>query len=127
MSPSLTPVNLENIDGGGAVEQVNHVLKKIYENVQDRSTDPEAKRVLVLTIVIEPNETREDAALSYQVQAKLPGPKARSTAIFFAEEHGKPIALSRDLRQIDAFDPTLPPGVTPIHQISERAQAGGRS
>lgn len=126
MSPSLALVAIETIDGGAVIEQVNHVLGKVWENVLDPNTDPEAKRTITLTVVVEPNDTRENASFEYTVSMKVPGPKSRSTAVFMGEKDGQAIAVTRDLRQVDAFEPELPAGVTPLPR-REIAQAGGRS
>lgn len=124
MSPALTEVTIESIDGGAVLEQVNHVLGQVWKNVQDPNTDPEAKRTITLTIVIEPNDIRESASFDYAVTMKVPGPKPRSTAVFMADKNGEPCAVTRDLRQFDAFE-EVPEGITPFR--GNTAQAGGRA
>lgn len=122
MSPGFTQVSLVTLASGAAVEQFDHVLGKVLENIQDVNTDPRAKRTIVMTIEIMPNEDRDDATLTCAVSSKVPGPRALSTPIFFAEKDRKPIAVGRDLRQMDMID-EVPDDVRPIN----RAQTAGRS
>ncbi len=128
MSP-LAKVTIENLAGGAALEQVNHVLGKAWENVFDPNTDPEAKRKVVLEVEIEPTENRDSAAITFKVKANLPGPVGVTSLVFMAEDtEGKPVALTRDIRQMEAFPEDQPPdGVRPINSNPNKVQAGGRS
>jgi len=125
MSP-LTQVTLATLAEGAAVEQVNYLLEKAWENVMDPNTDPEADRKVTLTITIKPTEKRDAAAVEFQVTSKLPGPKGVASLVYRAENaEGKPCALTRDIRQHELLPEDQPPeGVRPIGRGQQMA---GRS
>ena len=72
MGNNYVQLCLEAIDGGNAIKQVNYQLTKAIENMLDPNTMSKAKRQVILTITIVPDEQRQSAVVAYQAVSKLP-------------------------------------------------------
>lgn len=114
----LKRITLENLGSGGAVEQFNHAFRQALRNIADPNTDPKAKRVVVLEVVIVPDEGGESAAVGYKVTSKLPGLRPGGTMIYLTEDDEGPVAVGRDTRQIDAFADADAEGRTQFPRIA---------
>jgi hypothetical protein len=59
-----TELTLANLAGGALLECASMELRKICENIQDPNCKPDAKRKLVISVLIEPDETRQMAKVT---------------------------------------------------------------
>jgi len=61
------------IAGGDLIKQIDHQIAMAVENCLDPNTAPKSKRKVVVTITLEPNDTREHMSVEGRVEAKLAG------------------------------------------------------
>lgn len=78
----LTRITLENLVGGGLEERFSDALDKTIENILDPNTEAKAKRKLVITVTIAPEESRGHAAVAVECETKLVAPKALLTRAY---------------------------------------------
>jgi hypothetical protein len=114
----LAGLTLDNLASGAAEERFQYEMDKVLANIADRNTDPEAKRKITLEIVFAPMGDREVIGLAVNVTSKLAGLKPVSSTAYLVERNGVPLAVARDIRQIDAFEPT-DPSVRPINHARQ--------
>jgi hypothetical protein len=102
-------ITLANLAGGGLMECATLELRKICENVSDPNVKADAKRKLVITVMIEPDETRQMAKVTYEVKSSIPGPDAGKTMAYIAMAPGsKTIGLFEVETRLPFEDPPLP-------------------
>lgn len=63
---------LETISHGELLAQANEKIAEAIANCIDPNTEAKAPRAVTVKIVIKPNERRDTAVVSYQVDLKLP-------------------------------------------------------
>lgn len=118
----LKKLTLGLLGGGAAEELFQHELKKVVENMADPNTDAEAKRSITIQVTFEPmGADRDVAAQTLKVTSKLAGIKPAVTTTYLVEKNGVPMAIGKDIRQVDAFEPTDPS----VRPISEKLSEGG--
>jgi len=81
-------LNLDTIDGGALMELVGAELRKIADNIQDPNIKADAKRKLVITVEVLPNENRSQADLTYGTKTTMPSPKGGKTFAYIAQAEG---------------------------------------
>lgn len=64
-------INMEEFANGAFTEQINRELKKVTENIQDPNTDAKAKRRIVVSIELKPNDARNFTTISIHADSKL--------------------------------------------------------
>lgn len=111
-------INLANLAGGALMECATAELRKICENIQDPNVKSDAKRKLQIVVVIEPDEKRQMAKVTYEVKSAIPGPDSGKTMAY--------IAMDPDSRAISLFEveghpslfpePEPVPGITPLEK-----------
>lgn len=94
---------LENLAGGGAVEQFNEQITKILGNIRDPNTEAKSTRKVTMVVAFRPSEDRGSASVSVDVTAKLAAPRALGSQIFIGERDGRPVAATHDPRQGTLF------------------------
>ncbi len=86
-------LKLEELDGGGPLEVVNHELQSVLENLLDPNTEPKKERKVTLEIKIKGDENRNMCGLTYQAKSTLAPAMANMTAIIVdQDENGKAVA-----------------------------------
>lgn len=99
-----TELTLANLAGGALMETATAELRRIAENIQDPNTAAASKRKLVITVQLEPDETRQMVKLTYTVKADVPGPDAGKTVALVAMDPGsKCLALFEAYTQASLF------------------------
>ena len=89
-----TELTLATLAGGALLETATTELRRIAENIQDPNTAATAKRKHVITVVLEPDETRQMVKIQYSAKADIPGPDAGKTVALVALAPGcKSLAL----------------------------------
>ena len=83
-----TEITLANLAGGGLMECATLELRKICENIADPNCKADAKRKLQITVLIEPDEKRTMARVTYDVKSSIPGPDAGKTMAYIAMAPG---------------------------------------
>ncbi len=79
-------VCLATLAGGSAVARVDLALQDLWDNCMDPNTSAQAKRSVVLTITVKPDEAREDARVSIGVHKKLAPQSPVGTRIFLGQD-----------------------------------------
>lgn len=77
-------ITLANLAGGALMECATLELRKICENIADPNCKADAKRKLQISVLIEPDEKRSLAKVTYEVKSSLPGPDAGKTLAYIA-------------------------------------------
>ncbi len=99
----LEPVSLETLGQGALVEMFDRELRKVLEDIDDPNTKAEKIRTITIEVKIKPTESREAAAVQFNVHSKVAGLTPRGTVIHLAEHGGKLVALAQPPNQIEAF------------------------
>ena len=107
-------ITLANLAGGGLMECASAELRKICENVSDPNTKADAKRKLVITVLIEPDETRQMARITYDVKSSIPGPDAGKTMAYIAMAPGSNAISLFEVETRLPFEETPLAPVTPL-------------
>ena len=81
-------INLEQFAGGKLSVQLNKVLEKITENVQDPNTDAQKVRKINVSISFRPNDERNFVATTVETKLSLAPELGATTAL----------SMGRDLR-----------------------------
>lgn len=63
--------NLDEFADGQLNELVNKAIKQVVDNINDRETALEKPRKVIITLNFEPDQFRDDAAVSIDVKTKL--------------------------------------------------------
>lgn len=98
-------MTLANLGGGALMELAGAELHKICANIADPNMQPDAKRVLTINIVIEPDIKGQSAAISFEVKSKLPGQVAGKTMAHIAFN---PEAGAITLFEVESHPPLFP-------------------
>lgn len=124
----LRELDIESLDSGGVVEELNRVLKEdVLPNIFDLNTDPTKVRALTLTLQIKPHKSRQAAAVAYSVEPKLPKKKAGETTVFLSKVGGKPMLLGADPGQLtldDAVAQAAPEKSSDVVDLNQKRQQG---
>ena len=66
----MIELNIATLAGGDCIRRINSALQQAVANVLDLNTDAKAKRKVTVSIVLAPNEARNMASISCDVQFK---------------------------------------------------------
>lgn len=103
MDEKVKEVSLANLANGAAVELFDRQFGKLLENIADPNTDAQTKRIVSVEVTVTPTEDRETGHVAVAVKSKLAPPRPAPGTIHLGERHGKPVAVTYDLRQQDFF------------------------
>lgn len=113
-----SPITLANLAGGALNECATAELRRICESINDPNTKADAKRKLQITIVVEPDESRQMARITYTVQASTPGPDAGKTMAYLGMGEDKKLGLFEVERHPSLFKEEP---LAPIVPLAQRA------
>jgi len=99
-------VKLASLGSGAAEEKFETAFQRVLDNIADPNTPWKTKRKIVLTVTIEPNETRSYADMEIEVDVKLAKGKAYHSALAMGLSTDGPVAREADPNQ------QMLPGVT---------------
>ena len=116
MDEDLRPITLEDLASAAAGERWDHEWGRLLDNCLDPNRDAEAKRVILLKIVVLPNEKRNGAKMEIVVDSKLAPLSKVGHSIHFGRhaETGMPVAVDFDPGQHDMFRQPEDTNVLPI-------------
>jgi hypothetical protein len=97
-------VSLATLNSGAAIEQFDNELDAVLQNILDPNTKAEAKREVILRIIIQPAENRRHGDVTIAVSSKLAPPQETKTVFFFGNKKGHAVAAERDLNQMSFLD-----------------------
>lgn len=106
-------LSIQTMRGGAVLEQIEHELQCIADNVLDPNTDPKATRTLTVKITIRPDEAREVAATSCAVTSKLAAAKPLKSTLYISQQRGKGVLVEHDPKQ-----PSLPLEPTALSAVN---------
>lgn len=112
----LTDVTLETLANGAAVELFARDWRELLENVQDPNTHAKAKRQIILTVTVEPHESRDNGQVTVQVKSKLAPHIGASSMIYMGERDGELVAVAHDVGQREIFADERDESVTSINR-----------
>lgn len=104
-------VSLASLAEGAAGELFDAELERVLENIADPNTRASAKRAIVLTVTIAPDETRQAAPFSIGVMVKLAPTRPHASTMYFGSEYGRPVAKMVDPGQRNLFETPPQAGV----------------
>ncbi|WP_306600721.1 hypothetical protein [Geothrix sp. 21YS21S-2] len=110
-----TEITLANLAGGALMECATLEFRKICANIQDPNTSAEAKRKLTINVLIEPDEKRGMARITYEVKSSVPGPDAGKTSAYIAFD---PASKALGLFEVESHPPLFEPD-EPLPNVSE--------
>lgn len=117
MEDDLQMITLDELANGAAGERWSHEFERLLENALDPNRDAEAKRSILLKIVVSPNEKRNGGQMEIVVDSKLAPLSKVGHSIHFGRhaETGMPVAVQFDPGQHDMFRQAEDPKVLPIN------------
>ncbi|MCM1564891.1 MAG: hypothetical protein NC238_02845 [Dehalobacter sp.] len=92
-------VNIMELAKGAILEQIDHAMKLVMENILDPNTEVKTPRKLTINLTFKPDESREIVNCSAQAKPTLAPIKPIVTNIIVeADREGNPMAaeLTRD-------------------------------
>lgn len=92
-------VSLATLLRGGAIERFDDELQRVLENILDPNTD-DGKRSVTLTVTLDPSENRQSASVDVKCSSKVQGARPVDTTIFFAQRHGRAVAVEHNPDQL---------------------------
>lgn len=81
-----TPKSILQMARGAIQERADYEMTRILENIQDFNTSPTAKRKLVITLELKPDDTRQNIAVSCTAKSTLAATNPVTTALYVANE-----------------------------------------
>jgi hypothetical protein len=102
-------VSLETLGGGGpdrmsaAVELFNLEFQRELDNCLDPNTKPTARRQVVLTVKLTPDEDRETCNVEISATSKLAAVRPYPTSIFLGKRGDRAVAVEHDPKQMNVF------------------------
>lgn len=93
-------VSLDNLKGGGVRQLFDEELDKVLENIMDPNTEPDAVRVVTITVKIKPDRDRSTAIVAIIPSSKLAPAVALGTRMFFGKQGGRVLAWEHDPTQM---------------------------
>ena len=82
----MNEINLATLAGGAVQERFNYELQKVLENISDANTEPKTKRKLTLTLILSPNEDRNDIGVDIQSKTTLAPIKSVGTRLYLNKD-----------------------------------------
>jgi hypothetical protein len=95
----IKEVELENLNGGAALELFADEWRRVMENIIDPNTRPDAVREITLRIKVKPDKTRRAASTEISIGSKLQRVKPHESFIYFETREGKIKAYPDDPNQ----------------------------
>ena len=78
----------------GAVEELwQAALAQVLENIDDPNTAADTKRKIGLEFVVEPDESRKSAKITFRSTVKVAGVRAVGTSVFIGKHEGRLAAV----------------------------------
>lgn len=101
--PSLTPITLESLGSGGAVELFEREFTRVLDNIADVNCEAKAPRKVTLEVTIKPTEDRASGRIAVKVSSVLAGTKPLVSTVFMGKKDGQFVAVAMDPRQSNLF------------------------
>lgn len=96
-------VTLTTLADGAALELFQRALGEVLANIDNESTDAEAKRTIRLEVTFSPDDERRLADISVKCSTKLAGIRGASTRIFMGRHKGELVAVESNPQQAKLF------------------------
>lgn len=102
-------VSLEAICRGDAINQIDHQLRRVVENIRDPNTDAQAARKITLTVTFRPDANRSGAEITFKVETKFAGDMPGSDRIVISPSSGIGYVSSMEQLDLSSMEPRLIP------------------
>lgn len=113
--------DLATLDGGGVLEAANEELKRVFENIVDVNTRPDAPRKLVLTVTFKPGRERNTGTCTYQAVSKLQAAEPRVIPVYVAKDRATKQAVALEMMSPDERpDQHRLPGVDNVTELPSK-------
>lgn len=108
-------LKLDSMARGAVLERFDNAMLEAMANILDPNTVAQAKRKVVITLELKPNEERNMCAVTAQVQTKLQPRMAVSTTLAVGEDQDGSVVFKE-------FTPGMNPGQHTL-PVSEETKA----
>jgi len=113
-------LSLSNLREGAAIEQFDHCLQQVLDNIQDPNTDAEGVREITLKVKFKPDKDRALGEVTVQASSKLAPTKAVLTRVFLGIDYrGKGVAREA---QVPLFQNEQRPNITMFGKDQEEVK-----
>ncbi len=82
-------IDLATLHDGAAVDMFNTELQRVWDNIEDPHTDPEAPREINLKVKFKPSDKRNVVDMKIQAAAKLAPTQPVETTAFIEKQNGR--------------------------------------
>lgn len=89
MSEDHPTISLTNLKGGLAAEMFDAELQRVWSNIADPQTDPEAAREIQLKVKFKPSDQRGVVDIKVTANTKLAPAEPVETTAYLENEQGK--------------------------------------
>ncbi len=94
--PSREIKSLDQVMNGAVNERFKTELEKVWKNIFDPNTNPEQKRSVTLTFTFKPNQNRDAASMSFNVNSKIASPiPVQQTVLMYQRDDGSVVVTER--------------------------------
>ena len=87
---------LDELMDGAVTERFNMEMDRVMKNIYDPNTDPKAKRSIMITITIEPNESRDVGRYAVDVKSKT-APMMPITQVCFLRQNDDGMVVATEM------------------------------
>jgi len=102
-------VTLAELAGGQAIEQFDHELAKVLENILDPNTEATKAREVVLKVSLKPDKNRTAAEVTISCTSKLTPELSIDTIFYLGRKNGVVQATEYNPKQPRLYDENVTP------------------
>ena len=82
-------ITLTNLSSGAVVEQFNTELQRVWDNIADPNTDPDAAREIQIKVKFKPSDERGVVDIKVSASTKLAPAEPVETMAYLEKNQGK--------------------------------------
>lgn len=111
--PNEHEVTLENLGNGAAEELIQTALQEVIKNILDPNTKATAKREIILTITMQPDDRRTSVGSRISVKTKLVAVSPHVTVLYPAQDGDRYVMTETNPKQPSLFPTAEQPPAPP--------------
>lgn len=85
MNEQFQKMDITTLHGGAVIERINVEMSKVFANIVDLNTDPDATREVVVKIKFKPTRNRLSASTAVSCSSKLCSMEKLEDYVYFSE------------------------------------------
>ncbi len=86
MTDQFKKMDIVTLSDGAVIERINHEMSKVFDNIADVNTDPNATREITVKLKFKPSEDRHSATTSVSCSSKLCSMEQLVKRVYFGED-----------------------------------------